>query len=142
MLTLLPGSERLDGKGMHAALELTLERLIDHAVALDSALSFERIRHDINAEMALSSRLIPCVSCVPVRVVSDLKLPRGKSPGQFLCDQIAPAHRLPIRAPLRRVNAGLVHSELTRRVGMLGRSTPGLCQVLNEMGSCGHTDRS
>jgi hypothetical protein len=48
---------------------------------------------------------------VPVGVVSYLKPPRGKSPGQFLRDQIAPAHRLPIRAPLRLVNAGRVRSE-------------------------------
>ena len=132
MLTLLPGSERLDGKGMHPALELTLERLIDHAVALDSALSFERVRHDINAEMALSSRLIPCVSYVPVGVVSYLKPPRGKSPGQFLRDQIAPAHRLPIRAPLRLVNAGRVRSEFARQVGMPGakRSVPGALSSL------------
>jgi hypothetical protein len=104
MLSLLPGSERLDGKGMHAALELTLERLIDHAVALDSALSFERVRHDMNAEMALSSRLMPCVSFVQVGVVSHLKSPWGESPGQFLRDQIAPAHRMPIRPWLQPVN--------------------------------------
>jgi hypothetical protein len=46
----------VDRQRVHAAGKLTHERGIDHAMALDPALSGERIRHDIDPEMRFPAR--------------------------------------------------------------------------------------
>ncbi len=47
---------------MDAAGELTVKYGIDHAMALDPALSAERLRHDIDPEMGLSARPVAGVA--------------------------------------------------------------------------------
>jgi hypothetical protein len=89
---------------VHAASEFARERFIDHAMALDSALSFEGACHDMDAEMALSARSVAGVSLVQMGIISHLEPGGGESRGQFLRDQIARAHRLRIRARHRPVN--------------------------------------
>ena len=46
----------MNRKRMYAAAEFDGERLIDHAVALQSGLPLERLRHDIDAKMGLAAR--------------------------------------------------------------------------------------
>ena len=41
---------------MHAACEFRGQRRIYHAVAIDPALPFEGLRHDIDAEVRLAAR--------------------------------------------------------------------------------------
>ena len=52
----LPRYTRVDGEGMHAALQFGVKRRIDHAVALDPALPPERLRHNIHSVMRLPAR--------------------------------------------------------------------------------------
>ena len=40
---------------MHATVEFRRKQLIYQAVAVDTGLAFERVRHDINPEMCLST---------------------------------------------------------------------------------------
>ena len=100
----LAGREGLDGKRVHASLELVQERFIDHTVALESALSLEAICHDMDAEMTLPARPVPRMPLMQMGIICHLELGRGKSRGQFLRDQIARAHRLRIRSRNRPVN--------------------------------------
>jgi hypothetical protein len=54
-----PRGLRVDGERMHAIREFLGQCRINHAMALDPALPFERLRHNINAEMRLAARLMP-----------------------------------------------------------------------------------
>jgi len=47
---------RVDGKCMDGAGEFTCQCRINHAMAVDPALPFEGLRHDINPEMSLAAR--------------------------------------------------------------------------------------
>ena len=51
-----PRRAGVDRQRMDAAGKLTRKCLVDHAVALDPALSAERLRHDMNPEMGLAAR--------------------------------------------------------------------------------------
>jgi hypothetical protein len=53
-------------KRMHAAGELGGERLINQAMALDPALTFEGLRYNIDAEMRLSARPVSGVTLMLV----------------------------------------------------------------------------
>ena len=55
-LTCFPGCFGVDGKRVQRAVQFRREGRINHAVALDPALSFERLRYNINAEMRLAAR--------------------------------------------------------------------------------------
>ena len=109
---MLAGCEGLDGKRMHAPLELVEKRFIDHAMALDSALPLEGICHDMDVEMTLAARPMARMPLMEMGIISHLEACGGKGRSQFLRDQIARAHRLPIRAGNRPVN------------GQVGRGTP------------------
>jgi len=52
----------MDGERMNGTCELARERRIYHAVALDPALPFERLRHNINPEMRLAARPVAGVA--------------------------------------------------------------------------------
>jgi hypothetical protein len=63
---------RMDGERVDAVLEFNDECCVDHAVALESALSAKRFRHDINPEMRLSSRPVSRMPGVLVGFVHHL----------------------------------------------------------------------
>ena len=86
----------MNGKRVHPALQLGDERLVDHAVALESALPAERLRYDIHAEMRLPALPMTSVPDVLVGFVDDLQARGGESLGQPFGDEVAPCHRLGI----------------------------------------------
>ena len=63
----------MDRQRVHAAGELTRKCLIDHAVALDPALSVERLRHDMNPEMGLAARPVAGVALVLMRFIHNIE---------------------------------------------------------------------
>jgi hypothetical protein len=88
---------------MHAAGELTYKCGIDHAMPFDSALSRERIRHDIDPEMRFSARPMAGMAFMAVGFVDHPQAFGGESFGQFLCDDILNRHS---RALDRRMPPG------------------------------------
>ncbi len=86
---------RVDGKCMNAAREFGCEQLIYHAVAFQPGLSFEGIRHNINAEVCLSARPVSGMALMLVRFVQNLEALRLESLGQLLRDQIDGSHAGP-----------------------------------------------
>src|SRR5262249_29935911 len=85
-----------DGERVDAACELTGKCFVDHAVALEPALSAERVRHDIHPEMSLPTLAMSGMPDVLVGFVHHLKARGSESLGQLLCDEIAPRHRVRI----------------------------------------------
>ena len=77
---------------MNAAREFGRKRLIYHAVTFQPGLSFEDVRHNINAEVSLSARPVPCMALMLVRFVQNLEALRRESLGQLLCDEIGGPH--------------------------------------------------
>jgi len=63
----------VDRKRMHTASELMRKRLVDHAVALDPALSFECSRHNMYSEMAFPARPMARMSLVLMRLIRHLE---------------------------------------------------------------------
>ena len=86
---------RVDGECMNADRKFGCEQLIYHAMALQPGLSFEGIRHNINAEVCLSARPVPGMALMLVRFVQNLEAFRLESLGQLLCDQIDGSHAGP-----------------------------------------------
>jgi len=82
----------MDGERVHAAFELARQRAVDHAVAFQPGLPFERLRHDIDAEMSLPARPVPGMAFVLVGLVQHLEALRRESLGQLLCDYIGRLH--------------------------------------------------
>ena len=62
----------MDGEGVDAVLELADKCRVDHAVALEPALSAKRFRDDIDPEMSLTARPVPCMPCM----LHSFQLPR------------------------------------------------------------------
>ena len=56
---------------MHAAGKLARQRRVDHAVALEPALSAKGFGHDIQAEVRFAARPVAGVTFVPVGFVFD-----------------------------------------------------------------------
>ncbi len=121
----------VDGERMHAACELGRKRLIDHAVALEPGLSFERFRHDIDPEMGLPARPVPGMAFVLVGFIHHLEALRRESLGQLLCDEIGGPHAARIR---RGRPAGQWLLRESRRCNT--------CQVLNVSPAKAHNVRS
>ena len=82
----------MDRECMNAAREFGCEQLIYHAVAFQPGLSFEGIRHNINAEMCLSARPVPGMALMPRGIVDHLKARRRKGVGQFLLNGVLHPH--------------------------------------------------
>ena len=87
----------VDGERMHAAREFARKCLVNHAMAFDPGLTFERLRHDIDAEMSLPARPVPGMAFVLVRFIQHLEALRRESLGQLLCDEIGGPHAAPLR---------------------------------------------
>ncbi len=73
---------------MHAAGKFAREGFVDHAVALDPALSPERFRHDIKPEVSLAAGAMPGVTFMPMRFVFDAEAFRCESVAQLFRDEI------------------------------------------------------
>ena len=56
----------MDGEGVDAVLEFADKCRVDHAVALEPALAAKRFRDDIDPEMSLTARPVPCMPCMLV----------------------------------------------------------------------------
>ena len=82
----------MDGERMHAAFKLSGKRFVDHSVARESALSAERLRHNIYPVMRFSALSMPGMPGVLVRFIDHLEARGGESLGQLFDDAIAPCH--------------------------------------------------
>src|SRR6185369_204525 len=70
-------------------------------MALEPALSFEGVRHNINAVMSLPARSRAGMALVAMGFVLDLEALRRESLGQLPFDQICGAHAVRIRQAAR-----------------------------------------
>jgi hypothetical protein len=84
----------MDSECVHAAGEFTGKCRIDHAVALDSALSAKGFRYDIDPEMGLAARPVAGMAGMLVRLVYDPQVLGIESFGQLSCDEVLDAHGL------------------------------------------------
>ena len=82
----------MNGERMHATGKFAGQRVVDHAVPLQPALSAERFRHNIKPEMGLASGLVAGMTGVLVRLVLHTQALRSESLTQLFCDQIARSH--------------------------------------------------
>ena len=82
----------MDGERVHAAGELARERGIDHAMALQPALSAEGLRHDIKPEMSFAAGPVAGMAFVPMRFILDMETLGRESAAQLFRDQIACMH--------------------------------------------------
>src|SRR6266568_2502845 len=73
------GRARMDRESVDAALDLGGQRVVDHAVAIETALAVERRRHDIDTEVGLSAWLGSGMAFVPTGFILDPHAFRGKS---------------------------------------------------------------
>jgi hypothetical protein len=77
---------------VHAAGEFLRERGIDHAMALDPALFFERLRHNIDPEVGFSSGPVARMTFMLVGLIDHPQALRRKRRGQLFRDDLANAH--------------------------------------------------
>jgi hypothetical protein len=77
---------------VHAALEFAGKRRVNHAMALEAALSVERRRHDIKSEMSFTAGPVPGMAYVAMRFVLDVQALGRKGYTQLFGDQIARLH--------------------------------------------------
>ena len=88
----LPRRRGVNGKRVHAALELRRERFVHHAVALDSALPSEGVRHNMNPEMSFAAFPMAGVSGVLVGLVDHVEARRREGARKLLQDGVAGIH--------------------------------------------------
>ena len=84
---------RMDGERVDAFGELARQRLVDHAMALDPALPFEGLSHDINPEMGLAARPVPGMALMLVGFIDHAQAFRCESLRQLLRDDVGGSHR-------------------------------------------------
>ena len=82
----------MDSERMDTACELGRKQLINHPVAFEPGLSFERLRHDIDAVVSLPARSVPGMAFMMLGFIQHFKAERRESLGQLLCDEIGGPH--------------------------------------------------
>lgn len=82
----------MDGEGVDAVLELADKRRVDHAVALEPALAAKRFRDDIDPEMSLTARPVPCMPCMLVGLVHHFDALGRERRIQLFRDDVARGH--------------------------------------------------
>jgi hypothetical protein len=82
----------MDGEGVDAVLKLVDKCRIDHAVTLEPALAAKRFRDDIDPEMSLAARPVPCMPCMLVGLVHHLDALGRERRIQLFCDDVARCH--------------------------------------------------
>ena len=75
-----------------AARKLTCQRRVDHAVALDPALTAEGFRHDIESEMGFAARPVSGMALVVMGFILDTQALRRESRGQLCRNNIVHSH--------------------------------------------------
>jgi feruloyl-CoA hydratase/lyase len=93
-LQALPRRLSVDGERMHAALQLARKCGVDHAVALEPALSAEGLRHDIEPEMGLAARAVSGMAFMQMGFVLDMQARGRKHREQFCRDDVLHSHGL------------------------------------------------
>src|SRR6185312_9705982 len=83
-----PRGAGVDRQRVDAACEFAGKRLVDHAVALDPALSAERLRHDVDPEMGLPARPMAGVALMPMRFIDHVEALRRKRGGKLFGDLV------------------------------------------------------
>jgi hypothetical protein len=78
---------------MHAAPKLARQHRVNHAVALDPALSAEGFRHDVEAEMGFAARPMAGMALVVMGFILDAQALRRESRRQLCRDDIVHCHR-------------------------------------------------
>src|SRR5580704_9277361 len=76
------------------ARKLARQRRVDHAVALDPALSAEGFRHDIESEMGFAARPVSGMALMVMGFILDAQALRRKSRRQFCRDNIVHSHNV------------------------------------------------
>ena len=89
---ILAGREGLDRERMHSGGELGTEHTVDHAMALDPALSAEGFRHDIESEMGFATRPVSGVALVVMGFILDTQALRRECRGQLCRNNIVHSH--------------------------------------------------
>jgi hypothetical protein len=82
----------MNRKRVHGACEFVRKRRINQAVALDPALPFEGVGHDINTEMRLAAGPMAGMALVQVRFVLNLEAFRCESFAQLIGDSLSDVH--------------------------------------------------
>jgi hypothetical protein len=82
----------MDGERVDAAGKFTRERGIDHAVAIEPALSAEGFRHDMQPEMSFSARPVSGMAFVAVGFVLQCQAVGREGLAQLFRDEIASRH--------------------------------------------------
>ena len=82
----------VDRQRMHGARKLPRQGRIDHAMAFDPGLPFERFRHDINPEMRFAARPVAGMALMQVRFVLNVEAFGRESFTQFAYDSVPCAH--------------------------------------------------
>src|SRR5882757_3053327 len=82
----------MERQRVHATVEFARQRRIDHAVAVDSALSPEGLRHNIDPEMRLAAGPVAGMPLMLMGFVLDPQALRFESLGQLLCDDVTGVH--------------------------------------------------
>ena len=82
----------MNSQRMHAARKLTRQSRVDHAVALDPALSPKRFRHDIESEMGFAARPVSGMALVVMGFILDTQALRCESRRQLCRDDIVHCH--------------------------------------------------
>ena len=73
----------MNGERVHAARQFVRKNAINHAVALDPGLTFERLRHDIDPEMSLPARPGASMAFMLVQFVHHIEALRLKASVNF-----------------------------------------------------------
>jgi hypothetical protein len=82
----------VDRKRVHGTGKLACQRRIYHAVALDAALPFEGLRHNIHTEMRLAAGPVAGVPLMQMGLVLDLEAFGKESFAQLICDSLLGRH--------------------------------------------------
>ena len=82
----------MNGERVHAGRQLIRKNPVNHAMALDAGLTFERRRHDIDPEMRLAAPPVPGMALVLVGFILHLEALGRESLGQLLSDEIDGSH--------------------------------------------------
>jgi hypothetical protein len=82
----------VDRKRVHGTSELSRQCRIYHPMALDPALPFEGLRHNIHPEVRLAARPVAGVALMQMGFVLNLEAFRKESFAQLVCDSVTGCH--------------------------------------------------
>src|SRR5882724_6929509 len=100
-------------------------------MTLEPALSFERLRHDINSEMGLAARPVAGMPDVLMGFVHHVETFRGESCRQLLRDEIAGCHGVGLPGAF----SGKVDTGFPQKMRPLKEPWSGVWRSMREFGS-------